>query len=213
MKFLNRFLLAPCLALAAVIAIAQPVADTHRVIGFRSAHFGMDEAQVRSAIAQDFEPVSDNLSMLKNPAENTELLLLRVAELEPGPGPASVSYIFGAKSRRLMHINVVWKTDETPSDEARNKIAAAGMQLTNYFRDLSWKPGASASGLPNGGNGLVLFAGLDPSNAGVEVRVSGVTTSGAESVASKPEGPAQLVLSYVADIKNPDIAVIKPGAF
>jgi len=140
-------------------------------------------------------------------------LVLRVAELEPGPGPVSISYIFGAKSKRLMHVNVVWKTDGTPSDEARNKIAAAGMQLANYFRDLSWKPGASASGLPNGGNGLVLFVGFDPTNAGVEVRVSGVATYGAESVASKPEGAAQLVLSYVADIKNPDIAVIKPSAF
>jgi hypothetical protein len=213
MKFLNRFLLTSYLVLAAVTAIAQPVADTHRVIGFRSAHFGMDEAQVRSAIAQDFKPVSDNLSILKNPAENTELLLLRLAEIEPGPGPASVSYIFGAKSKRLMHVNVVWKTDETPSDEARNKIAAAGLQLTNYFRDLSWRPGASASGLPNGGNSVVLFVGLDPNNAGVEVRVSGVATSSAQSVAAKPKGAAQLVLSYVADIKNPDIAVIKPDAF
>ncbi len=213
MKLLNRFLLAACLALAAVIAMAQPVADTHRVVGFRSAHFGMDEAQDRSAIAQDIKPVADSLRLLKNPAENTQLLLLRVAELEPGPGPASVSYIFGATSKRLIHVNIVWKTDETPSDEERNKIGAAGMQLTNYFRELPWQPGASAWGLPDGANGLVLFAGFDATNAGVEVRVSGVATYGTEIVASKPEGPAQLVLSYVADIKNPDIAVIKSGAF
>ena len=213
MKFLKRFLLAPCLALAAVIAIAQPVADTHRVVGFRSAHFGMDAAQVRSAIARDFKPLPDSISMLKNPAENTQLLLLRLAELEPGPGPASISYIFGAKSNRLMHINVVWKTDGKPLDEARNKIAAAGMQLTNYFQSLSWKPGASALGLPDGANGVVLFVGSDPNNAGVEVRVSGVATYAAGSVATKPEGAAQLVLSYVADIKNPDIAAIKPNAF
>lgn len=213
MKFLKCFLLAPCLALAAVIAIAQPVADSHRVAGFRSAHFGMDAAQVRSAIARDFKPLPDSVSMLKNPAENTQVLVLRVAELEPGPGPASISYIFGAKSNRLMHINVVWKTDGTPSDEARNKIAAAGMQLTNYFRDLSWKPGTSALGLPDGANGVVLFVGSDPNNAGVEVRVSGVATYGAGSASVKPEGAAQLVLSYVADIKNPDIAAIKPGAF
>ena len=193
--------------------MAQPVADAHRVVGFRSAHFGMDAAQVRSAIAKDFKPVPDSMSMLKNPAENTQVLVLRVAELEPGPGPASISYIFGAKSNRLMHVNVVWKTGETPSNEARNKIAAAGMQLTNYFQSLSWKPGASALGLPNGANGVVLFVGSDPNNAGVEVRVSGVATYGAGSVATKPEGAAQLILSYVADIKNPDIATIKPGAF
>lgn len=213
MKFLNRFLLAPCLALAAVVAIAQPAADTHRVVGFRSAHFGMDAAQVRSAIAQDFKPLPDSMSMLENPAENTQVLLLRVAELEPGPGPASVSYIFGAKSRRLMHVNIVWKTDGTPSDEARNKIAAAGIQLTNYFQSLSWKPGASASGVPDGSNGVILFVGSDSTNAGVEMRVSGVATYGSKNVSSKPEGAAQLVLSYVADFKNPDIAAIKPGAF
>ena len=167
MKFLKCFLLAPCLAFAAVIAMAQPVADAHRVVGFRSAHFGMDAAQVRSAIARDFKPLPDSISMLKNPAENTQVLVLRVAELEPGPGPASISYIFGAKSNRLMHVNVVWKTDGTPSDEARNKIAAAGMQLTNYLKDLSWKPGASASGLPDGVSGVVLFVGSDANNAAV----------------------------------------------
>ena len=68
-------------------------------------------------------------------------------------------------------------------------------------------------GLPNGANGVVLFVGSDANNAGVEVRVSGVATYGAGSVATKPEGVAQLVLSYAADFKNPDIAAIKSGAF
>ena len=213
MKFLSRFLLASALAFATSTAVAQPITDAHRIVGFRSAHFGMDAAQVRSAIAQDFKPVPDSMRMLSNPAENTEILVMRVAKLEPGPGPASISYIFGAKSKRLMHVNVVWQTEEKPSDEARNQIAAASLQLANYFRELSWMPGASASGLPNGGNGVVLFVGSDPNNAGVEVRVSGVATYGAGSASVKPEGAAQLVLSYVADIKNPDIAAIKPGAF
>ena len=213
MKFLNRFLLAHCLAFATITAIAQPITDAHRIAGFRSAHFGMDVAQVRSAIAQDFKPVPDSMRMVSNPAENTQMLLMRVAKLEPGPGPASISYIFGAKSKRLMHVNVVWETEEKPSDEARNQIAAASMQLTNYFRELSWKSGASASGLPNGSNSLVLFVGSDPNNAGVELRVTGVATYGVENVATKPEGAAQLVLSYAADIKNPDIAAITSGAF
>ena len=116
-------------------------------------------------------------------------------------------------SKRLMHVNVVWKTAETPSDEARNQIAAASMQLSNYFRELSWKSGASASGLPNGSNSLVLFVGSDPNNAGVELRVTGVATYGVKNVATKPEGAAQLVLSYAADIKNPDISAITSGAF
>lgn len=193
-------------------AVAQPITDAHRIVGFRSAHFGMDAAQVRSAIAQDFKPMPDSMRMVSNPAENTQMLLVRVAKLEPGPGPANISYIFGAKSKRLMHVNVVWQTEAKPSDEARNQIAAASLQLTNYFRELSWMPGASASGLPNGGNGVILFVGSDPNSAGVEVQVTGVATYGVESVPTKPEGAARLVLSYAADIKNPDIAAIKPGA-
>lgn len=201
------------MTLMTVVATAQPAAEVHRITGFRSAHFGMDATQVQAAIALDFKPTADAVVVLENPTEKTQIILLRLAQLEPGPGPASVSYILGATSKRLMHINVVWKSDGTPPDEFRNKVAAAGVQLANYFSSLAWKPGTTTSGVADGGKGVVLFAGVDPSSAGVEVRVSGVATNGLDGVAAKPEGVAQLLLSYVADIKKPDIAAIKPGAF
>ena len=195
------------------MAMAQPVADVHIVTGFRSAHFGMDATQVHAAIAQDFKPATDTVTVLENPTEKTQIILLRLAKLEPGPGPASISYILGTTSNRLMHINVVWKTDATPSEETRNKVAAAGVQLANYFRSLAWKPGASTSGTADGGKGIVLFAGVDSNNAGIEVRVSGVATNGIDGVAANPTGAAQLVLSYIANVTKPDIAAIKPGSF
>jgi hypothetical protein len=208
-----RFLLAACMALMSAMAMAQPVAGVHAVTGFRSAHFGMDATQVHAAIVQDFKPATDAVAVLENPTEKTQIILLRLAKLEPGPGPASVSYILGATSKRLMHINVVWKTDAIPSDEARNKVAAAGVELANYFRNLPWKPGASALGVADGHKGVVLFAGVDPNNAAIELRVSGVTTNGIDGVAAQPTGAAQLVLSYIADATKPDIATIKPGTF
>jgi hypothetical protein len=215
MKTFSRFraLLALCLALTTAAAIAQPATDTHAITGFRSAQFGMDASQVQAAIANDFKPAPDAVSVLENPTERTQVILLRLAALEPGPGPASVSYILGATTKRLIHVNVVWKTDDTPADDTRNKVAAAGVMLSNYFRNLAWKQGTTTSGVADGGRGVVLFAGVDPKNAAVEVRVSGVATNGVEGVAAKPEGAAQLLLSYISDIQKPDVAIIKAGTF
>jgi len=211
--FYLRSLMALCLALSTTWAAAQPANEAHAITGFRSAQFGMDAAQVQAAIANDFKPAPDAVSVLENPTERTQVILLRLAALEPGPGPASVSYILGATSKRLIHVNVVWKTDGTPPDDTRNKMAAAGVMLANYFRNLAWKPGSTTSGVAEGGRGVVLFAGLDPKNAAVEVRVSGVATTAIEGVAAKPEGAAQLLLSYISDIQKPDVAVIKAGTF
>jgi hypothetical protein len=208
-----RPLLVLCMALTTVLATAQPAAAVHRIAGFRSAQFGMDASQVQAAIAQDFKPAADAVVVLENPTEKTRIILLRLALLEPGPGPASVSYIFGATSKRLMHINVVWKSDGTPPDDFRNKTAAAGVQMASYFQSLAWKPGSTTSGVADGGKGVVLFAGIDPGNAAVEVRVSGVATNGLDGVAAKPEGAAQLLVSYIADINKPDVYSIKPKDF
>lgn len=208
-----RTLIALCLALGTAWAVAQPANNPHAITGFRSAQFGMDAPQVQAAIAHDFKPAPDAISVLENPTERTQVIVLRLAALEPGPGPASVSYILGATSKRLIHVNVVWKTDGTPPDDTRNKMAAAGVMLANYFRNLAWKPGTTTSGVADGGKGVVLFAGVDPKQAAVEVRVSGVATTAIEGVAAQPEGAAQLLLSYISDIQKPDVAVIKAGTF
>jgi hypothetical protein len=173
----------------------------------------MDTSQVQAAISQDFRPAADDVVMLENPTKKARIIPLRLALLEPGPGPAGVSYIFGATSRRLKHINVVWKSDGTPPDDIRNKIAAVGVQMANSFQSLAWKPGTTTSGEADGGKGVVLFAGIDPGTAAVDVRVSGVATNGLGGVAAKPEGVAQLLVSYIADINKPGVYAIKPKDF
>ncbi len=113
---------------------------------------------------------------------------------------------------RLMHVNVLWSSSEQPSNDERAKISAAGLQLTQYFRQQAWKPDAATTAVPSGPNALVLFAGIDPKNAMVEVRLSGVAIAGAS--APPPSGPARLRVAYAATIGKQDVAApVKPGSF
>ena len=74
--------------------------------GYRSAHFGMNEAEVKKAIKADFS-VDDPAKAL-NETERTAALLVRGKTLVPDSPPATVSYIFGATTAKLIQVNVVW---------------------------------------------------------------------------------------------------------
>jgi hypothetical protein len=116
---------------------------------------------VQAAIAQDFDS-APALKEIDNTAEGTTLLVVDRPALDPGPGTAAVTYIFGAASKRLMHVNAAWTSAPTATAAERNRYTGAGLQLA--------KPGPSAplpardcSGIGSDG----LFAGklLSPSRA------------------------------------------------
>ncbi|MYN28489.1 hypothetical protein [Duganella levis] len=190
---------------------AAPAAPAlHVITGFRSAHFGMTEAEVRQAVQHDFPADAAGLRAFDNPTERTRVLAVGLLKLEPGPASAAVSYIFGATSHQLIQVNVVWTTGEQPSEQERAQIAAAGFQLTSYFRELTWEPGHTGSGASRAPGVLTLFTGVDSKNAVVEVRLSGV----AVGKAAQPAGPTQLRLAYAAKAGQPDVAPApKPGSF
>lgn len=193
---------------------AAPTAP-FEVKGFRSASFGMTPAQVRAAIAKDFG--SAKVTETANLAEGTTALQTALAKLEPGPGSAMLTYIFGATSKRLTHVNIVWSFDGEPSTEQRASIVTAAVQLTSYFQSLP-TPKATTGVTPAGPNGLVMFAAVDTKGAAVEVSAHGISyqanaVDGSSTPAPMPKGPALLRISYVANAANPDIQRIKPNAF
>jgi len=225
MNIFPRFLGWPLLAVFMTIIPTAPAAaqgasapSLYQINGFRSARFGMSLPQVRQAIAQDFKPGADAVSEVDNAAEGTRVVLVKLGGLEPGPGPAVVSYIFNQATQQLRHINVVWQSTAAPSEAQRNQYAVAGVQLTRYFRDLSWKPEGSVVAVANGPGSILLFAGIDPKDAMVEVVASGIPLSGGPNgqPAAAPSGPAQLRVSYAAAVPaRPAIpaASVPPGAF
>jgi hypothetical protein len=175
-----------------------------RVDGFRSARFGMDETSLRAAIAQDFRPAPEALSAVDNPVEKTRVIVLRLAALEPGPGPATVTYILGASSKRLIHVNVTWAGAPDAGEAERSAIAAAGVQLADHLCEQLAKPGAATAGVPDA-NGVVLFATTDAHNAAIQLRLSGVPI-GEQATPLPPGTRARLTLSYIADVRHPDVA-------
>ena len=185
----------------------------HRITGFRSATFGMGVEAVRAAIQRDFALGPAAIREVLNSGEATTVLSITLPSLEPGPGTAQVSYIFGATSRRLMHVNVVWSTDGNPTDDEREAIAIAGLQLARYFTERQWKPDGKISGVMSSPHEVLLFAGIDPADAGVELLVQGVAAQAADGSTTTPAGPATLKLAYMQRMGQPDIVKVTDGAF
>jgi hypothetical protein len=170
----------------------------HEITGFRGAHFGMTEAQVRAAIARDFPEQAAHIQQAELPTPEVRALVLPVPALEPGPGPAGLTYLFNTKSGKLIQVNVLWSTGPTPDEAERNRLATAGMQLAEYFRVLKWRPNAATMGVPLGPNGLVLFSGIDPKDAMVEVSLMGMPIRGKDGASVAPEGQARLRVAYLS---------------
>lgn len=204
---------APAAKAAAAPAPAGPTLD---IKGFRSAAFGMTPAQVKAAATADFG-ASAKIQDGANPADGTQFVLVQVDHLDPGPGPAQIGYVFGAASKTLSYINVVWSTDATPTDAQRSAMALAGEQLAAYFRQGPAPAKASQGIVPLGDNALVLYAATDKKDAGVQVMVDGIAfqrNDGDKPVSSPaPKGPASLRVSYAQNAEKPDVKTLKPGSF
>jgi hypothetical protein len=197
-------------------APAPGAASGYHVDGFRSARFGMTQDEVRAAVTKDFNLAPTAFIATQNAIDQTSAISIKLDHLDPGPGQAYVSFIFGASKKTLMHINVAWRTDAKPTDDQRKAIITAALQLASYFQQQAWPPNRTVSGALLPGNTVLIFEGVDAPGSGVEVTTSGVPLESADPKAPKmpdPTGPAQLMVSYSADHDHPDVVKIPQGAF
>lgn len=198
-------------------APARPL-PAYTVKGFRSATFGMTKEQVLKAIEQDFAIKADKVTLADNDVERTSSLTVTVPHLDPAPGAATISYVLGATSKKLIHVNVVWATGAEPNDNERRSMLAAGVLLVNYFRGFSWANDRAVLGMPVGPNAIVLFAAGDTAGGGVQVQADGVQfervgNDGKTETSPTPHGPASLRVAYAQNTTSPDIYRIEPGKF
>ena len=208
--------LPPASNVAAAAAPAASPGATYAINGFRTATFGMTEDQVKAAIARDLGVSADKIRSETNALQHTSALTVQTA-LPPGPGDATVTYIFGASSHTLMHVNVIWSTGATPSTADRGAIAAAGLQLANYFRTQAWDPKTPVrAGLVGNGAGLLMFDATDPKGGSVAVEADNIPLSqnvNGNTQSNDPKGAAVLHVSYAKDAAHPDVFAIQNGAF
>jgi len=197
-------------------ASAQDI-PKYEVTGFRDARFGMSEQEVRALVVKTLGAKPADITSAANPVEGTNVLTVRLASLDPAPGPAQVAYIFGYSSKRLIQVNVIWG-DEKPKDATDpNAMITAGTRLERYFAGFAWRKDTTRAGIPVGDNTVVLFSGEDEKKGAVRLIVDGVKyqvqREGNQTTSPEPKGPPKLIINYIADRENPDVAKIDKGKF
>ena len=218
----NRFLaycLYICAALACGLWTSPAAADdrqAYEVTGFRGAHFGMTEQELRAAVVKDFALKPADITSSVNPVEGTTVLMAKVAALEPGPGPAAVAFILGHTSKKLIQINVIWGEQNAAGSDP-NAMIAAGERLARYFAGYAWNKDTTRAGVPVGPNTVVLFSGEDSKTGAVRLILDGVKyqmqKDGKDATSPDPKGPPRILINYIANRDNPDVATIPKGQF
>jgi hypothetical protein len=188
----------------------------YQVAGFRAARFGMSEQDLRAVIAKDFGIKPADIASSVNPVEGTTVLSAKVASLDPGPGPAVITYILGYASKKLIQVNVAWG-DPAAANSDPTAMIASGTRLERYFAGFTWAKDATRAGIAVGPNTVVLFSGEDAQTGAVRLILDGVKyqieREGKESTSPDPKGPPKLLINYIANRDNPDVAKIDKGKF
>lgn len=196
-----------------------------RIAGYGHATFGMRADEIMAMIATDFPADAPSLRDEVEPSTRTRTLTLVVPELAPGPCPATINYVFGAASRRLIAVNIAWQFDGLATTAQRQSLVGAASSVGAGFAGSRWPPLQTTRGnvLPDGA--LIVFSGKDERGAGLEIRLDGVDidlaprrkTADAAAAPQEhriaPPGPARLRVAFVADTDNPDTYRIPEGAF
>jgi hypothetical protein len=201
---------APAVPAAPGAAAPAPVAPaTAEVTGFRSARFGMTEPLVRAAIERDFRVPPDAIQSEENKAEQTHVLIVQAADVLPGGGKASVSYVFGFKSKMLIQVGLSWSkaTDEKMTPE---QLFSNANVLRSHFVSAGYKPDTIATNMPVNG-GILMFRGSDAQEHTTMLLLQGTFTQGENN--QREMTPTALLLFYIADAKSPDVYRLPPGSF
>jgi hypothetical protein len=208
----------PIMLAAVIAAIAGPATSTQpvrsvasfpaaagepRIIGgFRSARFRMTRAEVRRGIAADFPGIA--IVERRQPGTGTTILQLTAPTLDPGPGPAVVSYVFGATLHTLALVSVDWATRAEATADDRQAIAVAALHLGDYFQSATQPRLVLPPKILRPGT-VSLYGALDAAGAGMELTVTGIPYASEGAVAVPPVGSASLRLVYMANPSNPDV--------
>jgi len=163
---------------------------------------------VLAAITQDFGTAPAGIER-QTSKDGTFALVIGATRLNPGPGPAAVSYIFDGASQKLIHVNVGWITPSPPTDAQRQATLWASDRLVDYFHKRQPALKIVAQGRVADPHAMVAYEASDDRGASVTVTVEGVPLT------YRPEGdapkPAALAPLTPAVLRSPTAAIRKPG--
>ena len=169
--------------------------------GFRSAKFGMDQKGVYRAIAKDFKLAKSKVTKQENPAEKTTSLTVSVPDLFSTGGTAKIGYVLGYKSKKLIHVNVMWGDGASENVDGQSVLQTANLLRTHFLKKRYQKEKLAANATI-GDNQTLVFRGLGQKKRMITVLLVTGTIPGDSS------NKISLILSYIKDPENPDIRII-----
>jgi hypothetical protein len=189
----------------------------YEVEGFRSAKFGMTEAEVKRAIQVDFNIKEASIARAVEPVDRTPTLTITTNDILPDVGPVRVVYWFGYKEKKLFQVGLMWGAGVGDTAPNSTNVLGGAQVLLNYFASQNFKPENRIvnAQLVDGMN--LLFQGIDEKGRMVQLQYGTVVRelpAGEKPDPAKPQPRIPFArLVYVQDPKNRDVYHIKPGQF
>ncbi len=184
------------------------------VEGFRSAQFGMTEAEVIAAINKDFNLFESDIRHHQNSTEKTNGLSITIQDILPATGKAMVTYIFGYKTKKLIQVNILWgKPAETNPDP--EKLVAAANSLRSYFARQGFQKDDLMMNARLKDGSVLVFRGTDRNGRIVLLLLHNPQNPKEEDQEAEAATIENLSLRlfYISDPISPDIFQIKSGDF
>jgi len=175
--------------------------------GFWSAKFGYKEGDVLRAIKKDFKINKNSVSRVINHQEKTVTLGIDVKDLLAGSGPSKIFYIFGYKSKRLIHVNVTWGRPIQKKFNPEAVVSTAN-QLRNYFAQKKYQKNGFALNAQLGEGVILVFQGKDQKGRAARLLLSNPKNKDGEAGEN-----ITLTLAYIEKPEDPDVFKIKDGDF
>ncbi len=179
------------------------------VEGFRSARFGMDEAEVVRAIKKDFAIRDEKLiNKTVNDTEKTTSFVVTVDDILPNSGSALVAHVFGYSSKKLMQVNIQVGDPVGKLDGA--SLVGIANNFRNYFSEQGFDPAKVVVNTKVPSGSVIVFRGVDESGRMILVELS--LAPGSDTAPKTGTAPVGwLRLSYIQNPEKPDIFKINGG--
>lgn len=204
--------------------VAPPSGPPYLVEGFRSARFGMADAELREAINRDFPRAAGagaprrtgEIEAQNNRVHRTTSLVIAVRDLMPDAGLARIEYILGHQTRALIQVNVIWGTPVEPNASLES-ITTPALRLQNFFAQENFAAERRLINAQMQDGSQLLFRGRDADGRTVDLVISAQQQrrpagAGPQSQAA-PATTHWLRLSYVLNPERPDVYSLRRGDF
>ncbi len=181
--------------------------------GYRSAHFGMTEAAVLDAIEADFSIPPGSVERSANALEKTINLTVTVMGLVEFTGATEIIYIFGYRSKKLIQVNLLWRTPAGAKDAAQRLLRAARVMANRVsLWGITKFETAPNTVTTNGAKLLFQGRGKGGMLSSISMRVPSEEQA-SYSVTETADVGFWLRVALIENVDAPDIYKIEPGQF